>query len=108
MRTGQAQPTWTDGAIALLTRHRWPGNVRELANIIERLSILHAGVPVETEDVAAVISIDNDMRRGNAATPALPDPSALDASLTETLDDYEKASEKPAQGSSGKDDPKPK
>jgi two-component system nitrogen regulation response regulator NtrX len=90
MRTGQAQPTWTDGAIALLTRHRWPGNVRELANIIERLSILHAGVPVETEDVAAVISIDNDMRRGNAATLALPDPSALDASLTETLDDYEK------------------
>jgi transcriptional regulator with GAF, ATPase, and Fis domain len=90
MRTGQVQPTWTEGAMALLTRHRWPGNVRELANIIERLSILHAGTPVEAEDVAAVIAIDNDGRRGSAPTPALPDPSALDTSLSETLDDYEK------------------
>jgi DNA-binding NtrC family response regulator len=76
--------------MALLTRHRWPGNVRELANIIERLSILHAGTPVEAEDVAAVIAIDNDGRRGSAPAPALPDPSALDTSLSETLDDYEK------------------
>ena len=76
--------------MALLTRHRWPGNVRELANIVERLSILHAGLPVEAEDVAAVISIDGDGRRGVAPTPTLPDPSSLDASLSETLDDYEK------------------
>ena len=90
MRTGQVQPMWTEGAMALLTRHRWPGNVRELANIVERLSILHAGVPVEASDVATVISIDNDSRRGHATTPPLPDPSALEASLSETLDDYEK------------------
>jgi len=76
--------------MALLTRHRWPGNVRELANIVERLSILHAGVPVEAQDVADVISIDGDGRRGSAPAPTLPDPSALDASLSETLDDYEK------------------
>jgi transcriptional regulator with GAF, ATPase, and Fis domain len=92
MRTGQAQPMWSEGAMALLTRHRWPGNIRELANIVERLAILHAGLQVETEDVAAVLAVDGDGRRG-AGTPvpaALPDPSALDSSLSETLDEYEK------------------
>jgi two-component system nitrogen regulation response regulator NtrX len=54
------------------------------------LSILHAGSPVEAEKVTAVISIDGDFHRNSAPTPALPDPSALDSSLSETLDDYEK------------------
>ena len=90
MRTGQQQPAWSDGAMALLTRHRWPGNVRELANIVERLAILHAGLPVEAEDVKAVLSTDADGRRGSAPAAPLPDPSALDASLSETLDEYEK------------------
>jgi transcriptional regulator with GAF, ATPase, and Fis domain len=92
MRTGQPQPTWSDGAMALLTRHRWPGNIRELANIVERLAILHAGSQVEAEDVAAVLAIDGDGRRGAVVgLPApLPDPSVLDSSLSETLDEYEK------------------
>ena len=77
-------------AMALLTRHRWPGNVRELANIVERLAILHAGLPVEAEDVAAVLSIDGDGRRGAPPATPLPDPAALDASLSDTLDEYEK------------------
>src|SRR5256885_1446476 len=89
-RTGQQQPAWSDGAMALLTRHRWPGNVRELANIVERLAILHAGLPVEAENVAAVISIDGDGRRRGAPTPTLPDPAALDASPSATFDAYEK------------------
>jgi two-component system nitrogen regulation response regulator NtrX len=92
MRTGQPQPMWSEGALALLTRHRWPGNIRELANIIERLAILHAGTQVEAEDVTAVLAIDGDGRRaGGAPVPApLPDPSVLDSSLSETLDEYEK------------------
>jgi two-component system nitrogen regulation response regulator NtrX len=90
MRTGQPQPQWTDGAMVLLTRYRWPGNVRELANIVERLSILHAGSPVEADDVATVISIDRDGRRGSTPSPPLPDPAALDSSLSDTLDEYEK------------------
>jgi DNA-binding NtrC family response regulator len=83
---------WSEGALALLTRHRWPGNIRELANIIERLAILHAGTQVEAEVVAAVLAIDGDGRRaGGAPVPApLPDPSVLDSSLSETLDEYEK------------------
>lgn len=91
MRTGQPQPMWSESAMALLTQHRWPGNIRELANIVERLAILHAGSQVEPDDVAAVLAIDGDGPRGvPAATPKLPDPSALDNSLSETLDEYEK------------------
>lgn len=92
MRTGQPQPTWSEGAMAFLSRHRWPGNIRELANIVERLAILHAGTQVDTEDVAAVLAIDGDARRGGAdpAQAPLPDPSTLDSSLSETLDEYEK------------------
>jgi two-component system, NtrC family, nitrogen regulation response regulator NtrX len=119
-RTGQRQPDWADEAIASLTRHRWPGNVRELANIIERLSILHAGRRVTQEDVLAVLPIDGsageasvtnaraiaggsgsiggggtggggaNWRRSLASPTALPDPSALESSLTDTLDEYER------------------
>jgi len=90
MRTGQPLPTWSEGAMTLLARHRWPGNVRELANIVERLSILHAGQTVSEEDVSAVLPADGDARRAVPARAPLPDPSALDASLSETLDEYEK------------------
>jgi DNA-binding NtrC family response regulator len=70
-----------------MMQYRWPGNVRELANIIERLSILHAGRPVGVAEVRAVIPV-------SASEPhrpqSFPDPSALDQSLTDTLDEYEK------------------
>ena len=42
-RTGRAVREWSDDALRLLTTYRWPGNVRELANIVERITILHAG-----------------------------------------------------------------
>jgi two-component system nitrogen regulation response regulator NtrX len=89
MRTGQALPAWSDDAMAVLTRHRWPGNVRELANIVERLSILHAGQTVTEQDVTAVLPVDGDGRRAPSRAP-LPDPAALDASLSDTLDEYER------------------
>ena len=88
-RTGQPQPVWSDGTMSLFTRYRWPGNVRELANIVERLSILYAGRTVTEEDVRAVLPVDRDARTPAARTP-LPDPAALEVSLTDTLDEYER------------------
>jgi two-component system nitrogen regulation response regulator NtrX len=85
VRTGQIPPRWTPEAIAAFSRYRWPGNVRELANIVERLSILHAGSDVTEDAVRAVLPVE---RAANAAP--LPDPAALDHSLTETLDEYER------------------
>jgi len=85
-RTGQAVPAWTPDAIRALGRYRWPGNVRELANIVERLSILHAGGSVDEDAVRAVLPVE----RGPVAATALPDPAALERSLSDTLDDYER------------------
>jgi two-component system, NtrC family, nitrogen regulation response regulator NtrX len=87
MRSGQPSAIWSDDAVSAMMQYRWPGNVRELANIIERLSILHAGRPVGVAEVRAVIPV-------SATEPhrpqSFPDPSALDQSLTDTLDEYEK------------------
>ena len=84
-KTGQAPPRWTPEAVAALERYRWPGNVRELANIVERLAILHAGMEVSDESIRGVLPVD----RAPTAAP-LPDPAALDHSLTDTLDEYER------------------
>lgn len=71
-----------------LTRHRWPGNVRELANIVERLAILHAGQEVTGAHVHEVLPVGRDPAPSRAP---LPDPAALDRSLTDTLDEFERA-----------------
>lgn len=84
-RSGQAAPDWTDEAIRMLARHRWPGNVRELANIIERLSILHAGKPVGAAEVVAVLPIGDSV-----SAPPLPDLVQAELTLSDTLDDYER------------------
>src|SRR5438270_3417162 len=87
MRSGQATAIWSDEAISAMLQYRWPGNVRELANIVERLSIVHAGQPIGAAEVRGVIPV-------SASEPqrpqTFPDPSALDQSLTVTLDHYEK------------------
>ena len=88
LRTGRAIPSWTDDALAALGRYTWPGNVRELANIVERLAILHAGRSVSESNVASVLPVERASRATPVATP-LPDP-ALDRSLSDTLDEYER------------------
>jgi two-component system nitrogen regulation response regulator NtrX len=91
-RSGQPAPDWQPEAIDALTRHGWPGNVRELANIIERLSILHAGLPVGEAAVRAVLPTTASATRGEGAgLPAeLPDREGLDVKLSEALDAYER------------------
>ena len=85
VRTGQSPSKWTSEAIAALGRYRWPGNVRELANIVERLAILNAGADVTEDAVRGVLPVE----RAHTSAP-LPDPAALDRSLTDTLDEYER------------------
>lgn len=85
VRTGRVPSRWTPEAISAFSRHRWPGNVRELANIVERLAILHTGSDVTEDAVRGVLPVE----RAPTAAP-LPDPAALDHSLTDTLDEYER------------------
>jgi two-component system nitrogen regulation response regulator NtrX len=89
MRTGQPLPTWSDDALAALTRYTWPGNVRELANIVERLAILHPGNTVTPANVASVIPVERQTPRDSASV-ALPAPASLEHSLSDTLDEYER------------------
>ena len=86
-RTGRHAPKWTPAALSLLAGYRWPGNIRELANIVERLAILHSGGDVDARDVRSVLPIDGGTRR---AEEPLPDPTALDQSLSDTLDSHER------------------
>src|SRR5262245_31901300 len=87
MRTGRPTPIWTEDAMTLLTRYRWPGNVLELANIIERLAILYPGREVSESVVRSVVPVERETRPSSSP---LPDPAALDTSLSDTLDDYER------------------
>ena len=86
-RTGQPLTSWTTEALDLFGRYRWPGNVRELANIVERLAILHPGREVTGDDIREVLP-SVPVRLAEPA--ALPNADLLDASLTDTLDDYER------------------
>ncbi|MFI5309957.1 MAG: sigma-54-dependent transcriptional regulator, partial [Gemmatimonadales bacterium] len=85
-RSGQRAPEWTDEAVQVLTRHRWPGNVRELANIVERLSILHAGRPIGAREVQAVLPLGDSP----VSAPPLPDLVQPELTLGDSLDEYEK------------------
>ena len=83
-RSAQAVPVWTSEAVNVLARYRWPGNVRELANIVERLSILHAGRPIGEEEVRGVLPL------APLSAPSLPDLVQPELTLSDALDEYEK------------------
>jgi two-component system, NtrC family, nitrogen regulation response regulator NtrX len=89
-RSRGALPPPRLGAAAMeaLARHPWPGNVRELANILERLTILHAGMEVGLAEVRTVLA------GTPAAGPARPRSGYQEddaRSLAQRLDDYERA-----------------
>jgi hypothetical protein len=68
----------------LLARYRWPGNVRELPTS-ERLAILHVGGDRTNRTCAPCCP-----STAYAPPHPLPDPTALDSSLTDTLDEHER------------------
>lgn len=100
-RTGQPLPRWTPDAIATLGRYQWPGNVRELANIVERLAILHAGQTVSTTEVCAVLPEGRSLAPSSQMVDVVSaidgqgtgadDSFSLPISLSDSLDDYERA-----------------
>ena len=69
-----------------MVRHRWPGNVRELANIVERLSILHAGKAIGAAEVEAVLPLGHD----GVSAPRLPALLQPELTLSDALDEHEK------------------
>jgi two-component system nitrogen regulation response regulator NtrX len=83
---GLRPPRLLPGAMDALVRHPWPGNVRELANILERLSILHAEGDVGAAEIRALVA-------GGGPAPAGGGPAYRDDDhrpLADRLDVYER------------------
>lgn len=94
-RTGRPAPRWDTKAMELMSRYSWPGNVRELANVVERLAILHAGEPLGAAVVEPVLALPLttgvSAERATAITPIGPRSAAGDGSLSDSIDDFERA-----------------
>ena len=86
-RTGLRPPRLAPAAMEALSRHPWPGNVRELANIVERLTILHAGMEVGGTEIRALLAGGVAVSTPESA-PVYRDDDRR--SLNERLDDYER------------------
>ena len=84
-RHGLHPPRLSHPAMDALARHGWPGNVRELANIIERVSILHAGSDVGPAEVRTVLA---GASAGPGESPAFREDD--ERTLSERLDDHER------------------
>ncbi len=83
-RHGLPPARFTPEALAAFRRYHWPGNVRELLNVVERLTILHAGEEVEESDVQRVL-----LGGGRSPLPTGFDPGD-DRPLRARLDEYER------------------
>jgi DNA-binding NtrC family response regulator len=84
-RHGLRPPRISLAGMEALVRHPWPGNVRELANILERVSILYAGMEVGGLEIRSILAADGP----------LPVDAAVyrdddDRTLSDRLDDYER------------------
>lgn len=53
--------TLTDAAVQRLGQYGWPGNVRELMNLVERLTILHAGQTVDANQLPDKYRFGSDL-----------------------------------------------
>ncbi len=87
-RVALRPPQFGPEAMAALQRHSWPGNVRELANIVERLTILHSGTQIGAAEVTRLLA-GSDILAAPSQAPVYDDHD--ERSLSERLDDFERA-----------------
>ena len=64
--------SFTDGALAALSRYDYPGNVRELRNLVERVVILTLEDEITEADVRAQLPISGGAPTGGYYRPATP------------------------------------
>jgi sigma-54 specific flagellar transcriptional regulator A len=65
--------TLTEAALKRLAQYPWPGNVRELMNLVERLTILHAGQSVDAQHLPEKYRYAGDAGSSEAVAVGLPD-----------------------------------
>jgi len=84
---GKRQKTLRPEAMELLLQYGWPGNVRELRNVIERMVIMVPQESIAFDDLAPSLRL-----RGASEAPPAPGPAdAMEGSLREAKDEFEKA-----------------
>jgi transcriptional regulator with PAS, ATPase and Fis domain len=81
-RYGIECPTFSAGAMTLLTQYAWPGNVRELKNVVERLVVRNRTALIQPDDLPPEV-----FRRApsNATSSAVASP--VRKSVADTLFD---------------------
>jgi two-component system nitrogen regulation response regulator NtrX len=85
-KQGLPTPHLTSDAMTALAAYSWPGNVRELMNILERLTILSPGGPVDAQEVTRLLPVSP---LGPAPVPPYQDGDHRP--LRDRMDDYERA-----------------
>lgn len=85
---GRKIPTLTEKALVTLQHYSWPGNVRELGNLVERLSILFPGLPVDYADLPKKYQVElpDDAKFIQSALSADSDSSINRVKIEECAD----------------------
>ncbi|NQZ07164.1 MAG: sigma 54-interacting transcriptional regulator [Algicola sp.] len=73
-------PTFSKGALALLSRSPWPGNIRQLQNVIFRTLALTDKKVIDTQDICLTANEENNQHSVDIEQVA---------SLDETVDEFE-------------------
>jgi len=79
----------SEGALALLGRHRWPGNIRELENVIVSASIFAEGDEIDVEafthvnELSALIEVPSGVASGRAPLAVAPELTAPVAAVVQ-------------------------
>jgi DNA-binding NtrC family response regulator len=71
-RNGLTPPHLSGDVLDRLARHSWTGNVRELRNVMESLTAMSAGEPLDARQ------LDRLLQRPGAAQPSAPTPASLE------------------------------
>ena len=75
-KLGLESPRPSDALLERLSAHSWPGNVRELLNLLERLTVLHAGATLDGSHAARLLE---EVDRARSETPSQSTPRTEDS-----------------------------
>lgn len=95
---GDKPAEFSQGALQALMQHRWPGNIRELENLVERMSITHAGELVRVRDLPVRYAGDFIQSSEDEKSCLLDKPLISAIPAARPAEDTEEAAALPSQG----------
>ncbi len=70
---------FSEGALAVLTRHPWPGNIRQLRNVVIRAAVLAVGNEIRLEDLPLEQSAISDAPHASGSLEGMERKMIFDA-----------------------------